>query len=496
VKKLVLIAIIFGLLAVLFGAFPAPSYASQSVTIQPSDEDSYVEEKDGDKNYGTENLMWVDSKKGQQNQRSLVSFDLSSIPSGSEIISATLSLRMKDAPSESRTLEAQRVSASWDESSITWNNQPGVSGTAVTTTTGTTSEVWLSWDVTTDVQAFVQYQTAANYGWRIKDQIEASPQDYKESFYTKEESSETLLRPKLDVTYEPGEPKVGTEIGAEYPITISPSAMTPQQEWTTITVPVQDPDTLADVNEVKVKLFYDSAGTNPDEAGFSAAVQTCAILTWTRGGAPWTIAPASTTWAINTAGCSKPLDSATQGDWVFSFKVGKVASHSPGTDNWDIYAKATDSISGIGEDYLRDKEMNWYGEITVNTAGVDWGTVGTGSGFTDDTTNRVTASVTYICNGNFNKQIKASSPWGSSPTVTLNPSGTPGAGEFSLKADDDLTLADAALVSTSYATFGTGTQTDESGVTEVNNGIWLKTGSSGITTGVSYDGTIYYGITQ
>lgn len=292
-------------------------------------------------------------------------------------------------------------------------------------------------------------------------------------------------------------PEVGTQIGAEYPITISPSAMTPQEEWTTITVPVKDASTLADVNEVKVKLFYDSAGTDPGEAGFSADVQTCAILTWTRGGVPdWTIAPSSTTWALNTAGCSKPADSATQGNWVFSFKVGKVATHSPGTDDWDIYAKATDAASDTGEDYLRDTEMNWYGEITENTVTVDWGMVVLGSGFTDDTTNRVNASVTYICNGNYNKQIKTSSPWGTSPTVTLNPSGTPSAGEFSLKADDDLTLADAVLVSTGYTTFGTGIQTDESGVTEASNGVWLKTGPSGITGGVAYDGTIYYAITQ
>lgn len=292
-------------------------------------------------------------------------------------------------------------------------------------------------------------------------------------------------------------PKVGTQISAGDPITISPSSMTPQEEWTTVTVPVQDSDTLADVDEVRVKLFYDSAGTDPSESGFSAAVQTCAVLIWTRGGSPeWDIAPASTTWAINTAGCSKPLDSATQGNWVFSFKVGKVATHSPSTDDWDIYAKATDSGSQTGEDYLRDKEMNWYGEITVNTASVDWGSVPLGTGFTDDATNRVTASVTYICNGNFNKQVKATSPWGSSPTVTLVASETPGSGEFALKADDDLTLAGAALVSTSYATFGTGTQTDETGVTEANNGIWLKTGSSGITSGVNYDGTIYCAITQ
>ena len=80
--------------------------------------------------------------------------------------------------------------------------------------------------------------------------------------------------------------------------------------------------------------------------------------------------------------------------------------------------------------------------------------------------------------------------------MTLVASETPGSGEFALKGDDDLTLADAALVSTSYTTFGTGTQTGESGTTEANNGVWLKTGSSGITGGVSYDGTIYYAITQ
>lgn len=300
----------------------------------------------------------------------------------------------------------------------------------------------------------------------------------------------------LEGDYSPP-PKVGTQIGAEYPITVNPSTMTPQEEWTTITVPVEDADTLADVNEVKVKVFYDSAGTDPDEAGFSADVKTCAILTWTRGGVPeWTIAPSSTTWAINTAGCGKPADGATQGNWIFSFKVGKVATHSPGTDDWDIYARATDTGSGTGEDYLLDIEMNWYGEITENTVNVDWGTVPLGSGFTDDTTNRVTVSVTYICNGNYNKQIKTSSPWGTSPTVTLNPSGTPSDGEFSLKADDDLTLDGAVLVSTSYITFGTGIQTAESGVTETGNGLWLKTGPSGITGGVDYNGTIYYTIAQ
>ncbi len=174
---------------------------STSTTLQPSTADSYIMQNDPNKNCGTENLMWVDSKVGNENWRSFVRFDLSSIPAGSTISSATLSLRMKDAPGASRALELQRVSASWGESSITWNNQPGVSGSAVTTSTGTSPEVWLTWNVTADVRDFIQYQSATNYGWRTKDQTENSSTEYKESFYTRDETSQTTRRPRLSINY-------------------------------------------------------------------------------------------------------------------------------------------------------------------------------------------------------------------------------------------------------------------------------------------------------
>jgi len=188
-------------LAVSGGQVKLTGGSSTSTTLQPSTADSYVMHNDANKNFGTETLMWVNSKTDNQNWRSFVTFDLSSIPAGSTVSSATLSLRMKDPPSASRTLEVQRVNASWSESSITWNNQPGVSGSAVTTSTGTSAEVWLTWDVTADLQDFIQNQTATNYGWRIKDQAEGSSTEYKESFYTRDETSETTARPKLSVDY-------------------------------------------------------------------------------------------------------------------------------------------------------------------------------------------------------------------------------------------------------------------------------------------------------
>ncbi len=179
------------------------SGGSQSVTLQPSAADSWVEQKDPDKNYYNDTLMYVDSKTNNENRRSFVRFDLSSIPNGSTVSSANLSLFVKDCASVSRTLEVQRLSATWTESTITWNNQPSVSGSAVTTSTGTTKEVWLTWNVTSDVLEFIQNQTATNYGWRIKDQTEGSSTQYTESSYTRDEASYTTLRPKLSITYTP-----------------------------------------------------------------------------------------------------------------------------------------------------------------------------------------------------------------------------------------------------------------------------------------------------
>jgi hypothetical protein len=274
----------------------------------------------------------------------------------------------------------------------------------------------------------------------------------------------------------------------------APASMTPQQEWTVITVPVTDVNTIADVKEVKVTVFYDSAGTHPAAPG-SANVQTCAILTWTRSTGTWTIDQGTgTTWAINSGGCTKPADSASTGDWVFSFKVGKVATETIGSADWDIYALATDTALATGNNRLNGVAMNWYGEITVNTANINWGNVALGSDFSANS--KTDILVTYICNGNYSEQVKSSSPWSNGGnSVTLNAAGSPGNGEFSLKADDTAVLSSAALVTTSYVTIDTGTQTNESGNIETSNSLWLKLGALGIPA-VQYSGTIYYGIAQ
>ena len=292
-------------------------------------------------------------------------------------------------------------------------------------------------------------------------------------------------------------PLVGTQIGAEYPIVASPTTFTPQEEWATVTVPVWHGEALSHIDAVEVKVFYDSAGNDPSESGFSSNAQTCAVFTWIRGGSPeWDIELSGTTWAINGAGCSKPSDSFLQGNWVFSFKVGKVATYSGGgSDDWDIFAEATDYNSVTSSDYLRDIEMNWYGEVSASTVTVTWSDIVPGSDFSDST-KQTDVTVTYISNGPYYQKIAASTPWvGGGANALLNTGGTPGSMEFSLKADDIDNLGSAVLV-TAYPTsisIYTGTQTSESGDEVSTNTIWLALGAILQTT---YTGTIYYTVSN
>jgi len=274
------------------------------------------------------------------------------------------------------------------------------------------------------------------------------------------------------------------------------TAMTPQTAYD-VKVKVADTDGKADLTTIVVKIWYDANGGTPTEGEFTAAAantQTCAIITWTESGGTFAIQPAaSTTWALGS--CIAPAD--LTGEFQFKFTVGKVATETTGSANWQIAAKVTDDSSQTAFGYDGDTAtngMNWYGEITVGNSTVNWGTVALGSDFSANSKTGI--SVTYICNGNYTQQVKSSSLWsGGGNSVTLNPAGSPGNGEFSLKADDTAVLGSAALVTTGYVPIDTGTQTGEGGNPESAYTVWLKLGASGMPA-VQYSGTIYYGIAQ
>jgi len=279
---------------------------------------------------------------------------------------------------------------------------------------------------------------------------------------------------------------------------VETTSLTPQVEFN-IKIPVTDNASFSDLVTVNATLYYDSDGTYSEgEVPTSGNTQTCAILTWTKSTNTLTIDSGSgSSWAVNNSSSIFPSLSGTSGTFEFHFKPGKVATQTTGSAKWHIDVKATDSIPNTGTGTKQNLTMAWYSEIVVTTGTVDWGEVTAGLEFAEgDPSEEAGISVTYICNGAYNQQVKASTPWTGSPsgTATLNTSGSPGANEFSLKADDDGTLDAAITVSDSYQTFDTGTQTSESGNTEASNSLWLKLGTPFNT--ATYSGTIYYQITQ
>jgi hypothetical protein len=273
--------------------------------------------------------------------------------------------------------------------------------------------------------------------------------------------------------------------------TTAVTSMTPQVEYAA-KVSINNTGNLSALTTVLVKVYYDAGGTyNSTNIPSSGNTQTAAILTLNVSGSPsWGIdSGTNTTWSIVSADCVQPGLNGTSGDFWFNFKPGKVATAATG--KWFIYAQAT-SPYGSGSSHQDSLTMNWYGEISVNAATLDFGNVTVGSDFSANAKTGIT--VTYISNGAYNMQVKLSSPWsGSGKSVTLNASGTPGAGEFSVKANSSNNLSGSVVATTSYVTIGSGTQTGENGITNNTQTLWLKLGGSGIPA-VQYSGTIYYGI--
>ncbi len=154
-------------------------------------------------NFGTATTLHVRSE-ALANKRTYIRFDLSScsIPAGARVETARMKLFLSTAPSESRTYEAQPVTAAWTETGLTGDNQPAVS-TSVTASaaTGTTSNVTLEWNVLADVNAFVA-GTATNHGWRIDDSAEGALLAVEGRFSSREHATASE-RPSLVITYYP-----------------------------------------------------------------------------------------------------------------------------------------------------------------------------------------------------------------------------------------------------------------------------------------------------
>jgi hypothetical protein len=102
--------------------------------------------------------------------RSLIRFDIASLPANQTITKATLRvylLASKDFPNTFRSITTYRVGANWSESSVTWNNAPGYGTTYGSTSVGYAAWGWYEFNVTNLVKDWIN-GTYPNYGIMLR----------------------------------------------------------------------------------------------------------------------------------------------------------------------------------------------------------------------------------------------------------------------------------------------------------------------------------------
>ena len=153
------------------------------------------------------------------NRRLYVRFDLTqcspAIASSAVIRLATLRMYTTALPAVCRTVDVFRVTATWTEAGITWNNQPfGTTinnpaigsatdtygaGTPVGCENLTVGSYLTGAVVTADVAAFVA-GTATNFGWMLRDDVEGSV-TVRTQTYSAKNLGTASQAPQLVITY-------------------------------------------------------------------------------------------------------------------------------------------------------------------------------------------------------------------------------------------------------------------------------------------------------
>jgi uncharacterized repeat protein (TIGR01451 family) len=227
---------------------PARSFAQTTLVIQPdpaAGQDTYISAASSVQNYGTQTQITTSSQTNS-GARALVRFDLSVIPSGATIVSATFEMYyFFSKPSTTESLRVHRVLRDWTETGATWRSTDGVNswtaqggdydGTVIASASLTTAvNVWKQWTITSLVQGWVS-GAYPNQGMILESPAASGNNDRQ--FYSSDYLTDPTLRPKLTIVY------AASDLGAS---TKAVSSSTPVLGQTlTYTIVVRNSGTVA-----------------------------------------------------------------------------------------------------------------------------------------------------------------------------------------------------------------------------------------------------------
>lgn len=187
--------------------------SASTVSVQPDADlgiDAFIALKDQSDNYGNTNwgtyanfraVRWTTSGIWYKG-RSLIKYDLSSIPNNAVITAATLDLDgiNHSTSGQSNASKLKRITSSWGESTVTWNTQPTTTSTDQISISSTSSA---GENKAVDVLSHVKLMVAdpsTNYGWMIVLDGEAN-QLYASMDFGSSDYGTASQRPKLTLSY-------------------------------------------------------------------------------------------------------------------------------------------------------------------------------------------------------------------------------------------------------------------------------------------------------
>ncbi|MFM9952138.1 MAG: DNRLRE domain-containing protein, partial [Saprospiraceae bacterium] len=185
-----------------------PPVSCTSGTLLASEDSFTAQESGGDDNFGTCNELGMSSYSGNFDAYTYARFNLSGINSACPIVSAQFIVTHTSSStcwgeggsSTPFTFEARRPTGSWTEGGLTWNNQPGNTGSYGTQTGGRNdaSGINYTFDVTSLVQGWLN-NTITNNGIVLVP-TGSAPDGYF-SFFSQENNA--AQGPRLVITYGP-----------------------------------------------------------------------------------------------------------------------------------------------------------------------------------------------------------------------------------------------------------------------------------------------------
>lgn len=181
----------------LAGPLPAPTPTPTTVTLDAI-ADTYVDGANPSTNYGTNPSVYVALNASLQARVALVRFDLSAIPLGASVQTATFQMNLESASGPSFiSLTLGRAQAAWTETGVTWTSCPALE--AFTSANIGSTAGWVSWDAKNLVQGWVS-KTYSNYGLAVSGPTTGSA--YSRRFSARDK----LPAPRLVVSYYPPTP--------------------------------------------------------------------------------------------------------------------------------------------------------------------------------------------------------------------------------------------------------------------------------------------------